>query len=310
MTDATYPTGRPALLFQMPGEASLRAISWDGAATGILKAQVPPTTYWTQSPDGSRYVIDTMVYDREGRALGALPWAERVGWATNSQFACDAAHPAPSVGGPMRLETAAPGQPARVVVTGYTTYSDNAGYPVLACDATTDRAIVASFGQGLYAGHLWIFRLSTGALVRVADLGQGGVGSWVSATTDGGLIAEAVQPAVGTLVTTTIRRADDGVALGTVADFEAHGFSGDGALLFGYSGPSKRTSQIVEWKSGRVVWRATGYFYNGFLTEPGGTHIAVAGSLNNTMSDQDVYIVSPDGTSVLLPKGVRTAFRY
>lgn len=314
LSDASYSGAGPALLFQSPGDDRLRAVAWDGAANGVLKAQVPSASLyppWTQSPDGSRYVVGAIAYDRDGRAVGALPWTkDQFRWATDGRFACAAAHPPPSVGGPMRLETAIPGQQPRVVATGYATYSDNAGYPVLACDARADRAIVGVFGQGLFGGGYWVFQLSTGAVVRAWKIGPGAVGAWLTASDDGLVIAESVQPAAGAPTTTTVRRADDGVALATVPDFEAHGFSGDGTLLFGYAGPTKRAMQIVDWKSGRVVWSVTGYFYGGFLVEPGGTRIAVAGALTNTMIDQDVYLVAPDGTSVLLPKGARTTFRY
>jgi hypothetical protein len=309
LSDAIYPAGRSALLFQAPDDQRLRAISWDGGTSGLLNANAArPTRPWSQSPDGSRYVIDGVVFDRLDRNLGALPWGE-FAWSTDGQFACDAAHPPPIEGGPMRLETAVPGQPPRLVASGYETYHDNAGYPVLACDAQTDRAIVGSFGQGLFAGHLWIFKLSTGSIVRAVDLGQGAAGSWVTASTDGRMIAESVRPAAGTSTTTTVRRADDGAVLATVADFEARGFSGDGTLLVGQRGPSNRTTEILEWRTGRVVWTATGYNYSSFLAEPGGSHIAVAESLNDSIADQDVYIVASDGTSVLLPKGPRVSFR-
>ncbi len=302
----------------------MRAVTWDGATNGVLKAQVPSTSFWSQSPDGSRYdtgatvydrdgrvAIGTTVYDRDGRAVGALPWADsQFRWAAHGAFACDAAHPLPSVGGPMRLETAVPGQQPRVVASGYATYFDNATYPMLACDARSDRAIVGVFGQGVFGGGYWVFQLSTGAIVREWKIGPGAIGSWLAATEDGLFIAESVQPALGAATTTTVRRADDGVALATVSDFEAHGFSGDGALIFGYAGPTKRAMQIVDWKSGRVVWSATGYSYGGFRVEPGGARIAVAGAFTNTLSDQDVYLVAPDGTSMLFPKGVHVTFRY
>lgn len=298
---------RPSLLFRVPGEDHLRAVSWDGTRNGVLKGQVSPTAIWSQSPDGSRYVIDRMVYDRDGRQVGALPWqdTDQFTWAKGGEFACKAAHQAAASGGsgtPLRLETAVPGQPPRVVAAGYGTYSDNARYDVLACDPKTDRAIVAAFGQGLFAGRLWVFRLSTGALVRSADLGAGATGSWVTASDDGAMLAESIRDAVGS-TTTTIRRADDGASLGTVKDFEAHGFLTDGSLLNGFG--VRDAKDLVDWKTGRVLWSATGYVYrNGFVPDPAGGHIAIALGFDGTLKDQDVFIVAADGTSMRLPKGV------
>ncbi len=147
-----------------------------------------------------------------------------------------------------------------------------------------------------------MFRLSTGALLRSADLGAGATGSWVTASDDGTMLAESIRDAAGSW-TTTIRRADDGVALGTVKDLEAHGSSSDGSLLYGFG--TRSAKAVVEWKTGRVVWSATGYVYsNGFVTEPAGGHIAIALGHDGTFTDQDVFIVSADGTSIRLPRGV------
>ncbi len=103
----------------------------------------------------------------------------------------------------MRLETVLPGQPSRIMASGYATYGDNASYPVLACDVARDRAIVAVLGQGVAAARLWVFRLSTGAIIRSVDYG-GALGSVVS-TADSSIIAESVRQASDGKWVTTIQ---------------------------------------------------------------------------------------------------------
>lgn len=296
------------LLFQVRGEEHLRGVAWDGSANGVLAGKVGAKAVWSQAPDGSRYTVGSTVYDRAGRMLGALPasWRDpsEVAWAAHGDLLCGAVPETWRTGSPLRLETALPGGPARLVASGYGIYGDNAGYPVLACDPTTDRAVVAALGQGVFAGRLWVFRLSTGELLRSVDLGTGAVGSWVAASKDGALLAETITDASGRS-TATIRRADDGAALATLAGFDAHGFSGDGSLLVGWL--DHRKLEIVEWGTGRVVWSLTGspYPYAGWSAEPFGAHFAVSVSPSGDQVDWEVYLVTPAGRSVRLPAGIR-----
>ena len=192
------------------------------------------------------------------------------------------------------------------------TYSDNASYRVLACDEGTDRAIVASFGQGVAASRLSVFRLSTGAIVRSVDYGlQGG---WVAASADASMLAESVRSAAGKW-TATIRSADDGAQIGTVGDFAVQGFSGDKTLVVGPSGgttlaPSSPTTAVIDWKTGRKIWSTSGLPYGGFLPEPAGRRIAVGVGFVGGTDVRDVYLVAPDGSAVLLPSGARVALNY
>jgi hypothetical protein len=104
--------------------------------------------------------------------------------------------------------------------------------------------------------------------------------------------------------TTTIRNTEDGAPMGTIDGFIAQGFSGDGALMVGVKG---KAVAVVDWKTGREVWTTTDGTYEGHLAEPAGSHFAVS-VLRTDRSD--VYLVSGDGSAVLMPAGVRVPMRF
>jgi hypothetical protein len=298
-------SGGKLLLFQAANETRLRAIAWDAAVSGTLPGSVPPGTAWSQAPYGSPYLAGSMIFDRDGHSLGLVPWPARVmpTWSVEGTSLCAAVSESDAQGASMRLERLTFGQPARVIATGFTTYSNNAGYPVLACDTGNDRAIVAVFGQGIAPAKLWIFRLSTGAIIRAVDYGGSG---WVAASMDGAMLAETVTTQARS--TTTIRRADDGSQLATIDDFVGRGFSGDGTLIVGMAGANNVA--LVDWKSGRRVWSSGGGPYGGFFPEAAGAHMAIGVGFIGGSDVRDVYIVSAEGSAVLLPAGVRVAMRY
>ncbi|MGH2472920.1 MAG: hypothetical protein ACRDG6_11030 [Candidatus Limnocylindria bacterium] len=303
------------VLFQLPSETGLHAISFGAEVNGILGGQVAQTTPgagWSQSPYGVPYLVGTTAYGRDGKALGPIPWPATATktWSSEGRFLCAAVPAAATAGAQMRLERAVIGQPAKVIASGYTTYSDNASYRVLACDEGTDRAIVASFGQGVAAGRLWVFRLSTGAVVRSVDY----AGGWVAASADGSTLAESVRQSGGGKWTATIRSADDGAQLGTIDDFAVQGFSGDKTLVVGPAGgtalaPGGPTVAVIDWKARRKVWTTSGP-YGGFLAEPAGRRLAVGVGFVGGSDQRDVYLVAPDGAAVLLPARVRVALLY
>ena len=290
----------PLFLFQVIGDDRLRAVSWDGARNGVVGARI--SVPWTQSPDGSRYATGGTVYEADGRAVGAVPWgAESFRWQPDGRALCAAVPLTRETASAMTLATAVPGGPVHVVASGFTPFSDNAGYPVLACDPKSDRAIVGQFGQGLYAGRMFVFRLSTGELIRSADLGQGlPATSWVAASTDGALTAESRSTTMTGVSTTVVRRADDGAALATIEGLEARGFSGDGKMLYGFAGDGRRRLEVLEWKTKRVVWVADGYQYNAFHAEPAGSIVAVPTGFDAPLTQVQLYLVLPDGTSKIL----------
>jgi hypothetical protein len=258
--------------------------------------------------------VDSTAYDRDGKPLGMIPWSGRQSktWSSEGRFLCAAVPAGSTAGVQMRLETAFVGQPAKVVASGFTTYSDNAGYPVLACDEGTDRAIVAVFGQGIAPARLWVFRLSTGAIIRSVDY-AGAVG-WVAASADGSMLAESVRQSASGKWNATIRATDDGTQLGTIDDFAVQGFSGDRTLVVGPIGgtllaPGGPTTAVMEWKTGRKIWSTSGS-YGGYLPEPGGRRLAVGVGFVGGSDQRDVYLVAPDGSAPLLPERVRVSLIY
>jgi len=311
--DASAPLPAVAgafVLFQQPSDRRLRAISFGAEANGVLNAQVDqtiPGARWSQSPYGIPYLVDSIAYDRDGKELGTIPWSTKATktWSSDGRFLCAAVPATETAGAQMRLERALVGQPAKVVATGYTTYADNAVYRVLACDEGTDRAIVASFGQGVAASRLWVFRLSTGAIVRSVD--YGGAGGWVAASADGSMLAESVPPAApATSWKATIRSADAGAQLATIDDLVVRGFSGDNAFVVGNT---PNAAAVVDWKTGQKVWTVSGP-YGGYLAEPAGRRFAVGIGFVGGSDQRDVYLVGANGFIALLPERVRVALRY
>jgi hypothetical protein len=298
------------VLFQLPSETGLHAISFGAEVSGVIHGQAPQTTAgasWLQSPYGLPFLIGTIVYDRDGKELGTIPWPATATktWSSDGRFLCAAVPASATTGAQMRLEMAFVGQPAKVIASGFTTYVDNATYPVLACDQGADRAVVAVFGQGVSATRLYVFRVSNGALIRSVD--YAGVGGWVAASADGSMLAESVPPvAPATNWKTTIRSADTGAQLGTIDDLLVRGFSGDKTLVVGNT-PS--AAAVVDWKTGRKVWTTSGP-YGGFLAEPAARRFAVGVGFVGGSDQRDVYLVGESGFIVLLPERVRVSLRY
>jgi hypothetical protein len=316
VSDGPFPQVAGAfVLFQVQGETRLRAISFGAEVNGVLGGQVAADAAWSQSPYGIPYLVAATAYDRDGRVLGSIPWSgkESKTWSSEGRFLCGAVPSSPTTGAPMRLEMAFISQPAKVVASGFMTYSDNATYRVLACDEGTDRAVVASFGQGVAPGRLVVLRLSTGAVLRSIDY-AGAIG-WVAASADATLLAESIRESTSGKWTATVRSTDDGAQMGTIDDFAVLGFSGDKTLVVGTAGgtalaPDGRAA-VTDWKTGRRVWSPSGFFpLRGFLPEPAGRRLAVATGFPGGSDVSDVYLVNPDGSAVLLPARVRVALLY
>ncbi len=299
------------VLFQQPGETGLHGVSFGADVNGLIGAEAPQTTAaagWSQSPYGVPFLVGTTAYGRDRAVLGAIPWSGRESktWSSEGRFLCTAVPERAAAGAQMRLEMAFIGQTAKQIASGFTTYSDNATYPVLACDQGTDRAIVAVFGQGVAPARLWVFKLSTGAIIRSVDY-AGAVG-WVAASADGSMLAESTRDSASGKWKATFRAADDGAQQGTIDDLAVQGFSGDKTLVVGPTAPGGPTAAVVEWKTGRKVWSTSGP-YGGFLPEPAGPRLAVGIGFVAGSDQRDVYLVGPSGFIALLPERVRVALR-
>jgi hypothetical protein len=250
-------------------------------------------------------VADGVVYDRAGHSLGTLPWrgkGDSATWSSDGSL-CKAVPQTPVTGAWLQLQVAKPGEAPRTVARGFGIYGDNASYPVLACDRASDRAVVASLGQGVALGRLWIFRLSTGTLIRSVNYPE----AWATVSNDGRTLAVA-QPVGNGVMRTVVQRTDDGSSLGTVEDFTAHGFSANGSLVVGTT--SSGSTVILDWRTGRRIWAHSGLPYGGFFVEPAGEHLAIGLGFTGGSDIADVYLVSPDGSSALLPAHLRAALQY
>jgi hypothetical protein len=306
--DATY------LLFQLPGDARLRAISFAGNSSGTVDLSVPANATWSQSMSLA-FAIGTTVYTRAPATLGQLPWpAGQFTWSRSSQLACALNSANGRTGEPLRLQTARIGQPARTVASGFGAYADNATHAVLACDESTDRAIAATFGQGVQASRLWVLRLSDGAVLRSVDYTPTGVffpgppRRWVTASADASLIAESTAEPNGGPWTSIVRSADDGLQQApSLNGLVVQGFSGDNGLVV--AAVMYDAAAVVEWKTGRRVWTAAGT-YGGYLAEASSKRLAVGIGFVGGSEQRDVYLVQADGSAYLLPAGVRVGLRY
>jgi hypothetical protein len=311
ISDTTITTSAGSfVLFQLPGEARMRAITWDASFSGILPVQVPADAVWSQQPYGATFRIGSTITARDGPVLAVTPWPAKItpAWTLEGTTLCAAVPERDVTGATMRLERFTFEQPVRVVASGFTVYSDNGGYPVLACDTGTDRAIVAFFGQGIAPAKLWVFRLSTGALIRSVDYSSLSTsGGWVAASADGSMLAETVRAGgAGGPWKATIRATDDGAQLGTIDGFVVQGFSGDKSLVIG---SNETSAAVIDWKTGRKVWSASGT-YGGYLAEPGAQRLAIGIGFVGGSDQRDVYLVQPDGSAALLPARVRVGLRY
>jgi len=290
-------------MFQLGGETRLRAISFDAQANGVLPIEV--NAAWSQAPYGFPVIVGTTAYSY-GQSLGRVPWEPgQFTWSSDGRFMCAVLPERAASGSPLRLEVAFVGQPAKVVTSGFGSFGDNSSQRVLTCDETTDRVIVGVFGQGFYATRLWIFKLSTGALLRSVDYGTGAAGRWLAASPDGSLLAEAERPTAGSPWTSKVRRTDDGAELANFDDLLVRGFSGDNTLVVGESGGVT----IVEWKANRKVWSTAGV-YGGHLPEPAGRRFAVGVGFLGGGDQCDLHLIDADGKAVLLPTIAVFAPRY
>lgn len=292
------------VLFQLIDEGRLRAISFDGAMNGTLNINAPDPR-WSQAPYGFPLVVGPTMFSF-GQAIGAAPWpAHQFTWSNDGRFMCAVTPEHPVTGAPLRLETAFVGQQPKLVASGFGTYSDNASFPVLACDDESDLAVVVANGQGLFSSRVWIFRLSTGALLRsITYPTDAVVGRWVVASPDATMLAESVQGPPDSGTHASITRTADGTALGTLDGAVIRGFSGDGALVVAEgrrTSPSANVAVVsaIDWRTKRVIWSADGV-YGGYVPEPAGTRLAIGvGFVGGTQ--RDLYLVESSGRSVLLP---------
>jgi photosystem II stability/assembly factor-like uncharacterized protein len=296
----------PALLLRLGNDHQLRAVSWDLSQSGITGAA---GTSIFQSADGLYYFDADHIYDRSGRQLGAFPWTTKgfdASWSTGDQL-CRASGSTPATGSPLVLQIAAIGKTPRTVATGFGTYGDNSSYPVLACDETSDLAVVAALGQGIAPFRVWVIQLSSGRILKTFTYSGGPPGvAGVRASADGTLLAESSRSTSGSW-TTTIRHTSDGSAVEALDNLDVHAFSGDSKMLAGVRGT---TPVVIERGTQREIWSAPGKGWYGAFAEPRGARFLIATAADPSSLPSDVYVVSPNGSAALMPEGVMATLLY
>lgn len=244
----------------------LEAVDWSGQVRGRLALPAPRGELGiSASPDGQRLLIQRSsgyeILSAQGQISGTQLVDADYTWADDSRHLCevvtdDAAHPTAEA-----FYVAPDASQRRVAAWAW---EGGGGITVAACSASRD-LMVLQLGQGDdSAGHVTeyrVIRLSTGAVLRdvhppqpvFADNGvrdTPGALATVSASLDGRLLA--LEPYNG-----DSRIADAGMesivdtvsgrVLGHVKGPVA-AFSGDDRLALTWTG-------VVDWQSGRTLWR-------------------------------------------------------
>ena len=238
-------------------------------ASGTLNSSLGTLTgsQTIQSPDGSKLIIDNVVYDRATGSTTQLPFVANKGtqvmWADDSAHICvlyplgDSQQPG---GTTSELDLVQPGGATRVVAQ--VGHDEAQAFALLrSCSVANDVAIVAQRAV-LPISDVWVVRISTGVIVRHLSYQQGAEPGTVVAAPDGSRIAAA-----GTATTDIV---DTGTG-STAAHLngQAVAFSGDGNVLV-------LDDRVVDWRTDRTLWLAPRGFGAIFvLAEPGGSAVAV-----------------------------------
>jgi hypothetical protein len=299
---AGLPERTPVIPFLDESAAPrVEAVTWSGGRPGVLG--VPSRPYAgaeNVSPDGSRFLVETTVYDRRGASLGDVTGPIGWRWADDSRHLCgmrltlSTGTPTTAVNGPATLVVTQPGQAVRdVAPVGRLDVASMAR--LLACSFATDTAVVVQETAGEYVTETWTVRLSTGATLSHHTYTKGSAVDLVSASADGTLLVEwrPVIPAGSAPVTGTILRAADRTVLGTV-----HGwvlaFSADDQLAVVAAGLGNEVS-VVRWRTGETLWTApAAQSVHPVIVEPGGARVAVWVSVSAD-GPMDLWIIGPDG---------------
>jgi hypothetical protein len=282
------------------------AITWTGERGTLGVASVLGGSVY-QSPDGSRFLVGSTVFDRRGAAVGDLPSGSvaRPTWADDSRHLCRLGLAAGSHA-PAILQVLLPGQPALNVLT---ISPSSTPTRIEACSVLTDRAVFSQDVNG--AKRVSLVQLSTGGVlathsypVTPASTPGGPTGGInLVASRDGTLLAVMSGPFSpnGAGSTTTFVRLSDGAVLGQMAGRVTLGFSWDGELAV-MSNSFSGAPSVVRWRTGDVLWTGGAGLANSPIAEPNGTHVAVG------LASGVIWIVGPDGqarqgaTNDLLPE--------
>ena len=300
---AVLPVGRDAFFYSPDVYAPLHPVGWDRTRYAQLQLGTLTGSQTIQSPDGSKLIIDNVVYDRATGSTTQLPFVANKGtqvmWADDSAHICvlyplgDSQQPG---GTTSELDLVQPGGATRVVAQ--VGHDEAQAFALLrSCSVANDVAIVAQRAV-LPISDVWVVRISTGVIVRHLSYQQGAEPGTVVAAPDGSRIAAA-----GTATTDIV---DTGTG-STAAHLngQAVAFSGDGNVLV-------LDDRVVDWRTDRTLWLAPRGFGAIFVgAEPGGSAVAVdvmatQGSSSATTPSQLWLVAS--STAIHIADGVVPSF--
>jgi hypothetical protein len=274
------------------------AITWTGQR-GMLGVEARLVGHVVQSPDGSRFLVERTVLDRQGAAVGDVPLGsvEYPVWADDSRQLCGLRLPS-SGRGRATLELLQPGRPARDVADVGVAPGpvEPFSYHVEACSVLNDRAVVSEGTSSTL--QAWLVQLSSGRVLRhitfPSTAGDRPVPVHIVVSRDASMLAEMTGPfsPTGPGQPTTIVRLSDGATLARLDGRMVLAFSWNADLVV--AAPSfGEVPSVIDWRTATVLWTAGGPIANGPLAEPNGTRLAVGTQAG------DVWIVAPDGQATL-----------
>jgi len=269
------------------------ALDWTGKTVGSLYG----INLVRQNYDGSWLATtDGNVVDRSGRIVPLSSRTSQI-WSDSGSRYCNIGFSA--FDGRQWLAAGAAGANPRVIAQlGF----PQRGYTLLACSDLADRVVLVDQGQTGFM-DLRVFQLSTGRQLihRSTNNGFSAV-----ASRDGQYLAETPD-SFGQPAPTVIRRVSDSAIVARLGDRRVITFSWDGSLVL--TGPSWNSqsageTQLVNWRTGAVVWRLASDMANGSQPQvfaqpqPNGPAmmVGVGSSANGPSGLSDgLFLARPDG---------------
>jgi hypothetical protein len=346
------PAGVPLLYVHDPAQPSwLIGFDWSGKLRGTVKLGQP--TQLRQAPDGSAFEVGSAIkgggqgfLDRLGQPIsGPAGTADTVRemWADDNDHMCLVTLDQQTF--TWGLSTIQLGQPTRAVaVIARDEGGGQSGIDPVACSFKNNLAILVR-STIAWPAEEWIVRLPDGKVLAHRQYVFQQLAS-VVASPDGAYVAEnstrsnplglpLSSPPASAAASTVIRRVlDNAVVASLDPSLSVLGFSGDGSRVLVGGLPSPVVAhggvpqgaivpshlKIVEWQTGKVVWRYDGpEALGGFTGQPGGRDFAVGlraadtidnispcGTTAQTMCPgakdplRDLVIVHGDGTTTLI----------
>lgn len=263
---------RPAVYFRDPANRNqLLAYSWSGQLVGKLLLEADQPTGVEQSPDGTRLLITGATLKSGGTLIAKAPDGQ---WADDSNHLCLFADAEGRTSGFNQLG-ALSGSPTPAWLYEATVPPQSPGSPssaslgmhggpvLLACSAKQDRAVVAEEFVAQMSG-LQAMALSNGAVAYRLQPGSQAPPFDAVASSDGRYIAvgNTLRMWSGSGNLFAVVDTMSGKSVATVKGSGIVAFSSDDSrvITIQYLGGSSSTGtyRLIDWRSGAVLWTATG----------------------------------------------------